>query len=117
MRYVQRAIGMTLALALLQPALAADIDAGEKKFRQLCSTCHGPAGGGDGPAAAGLNPKPRDLGDAGWQASVDDEHLRTVITKGGAAVGLSPLMTPFGGAVRGEDLENLVAFIRSLSEK
>jgi len=117
MKYVQRAIGMTLAVALLQPALAADIDAGGKKFRQLCSTCHGPAGGGDGPAAAGLNPKPRDLGDAGWQASVDDEHLRTVITKGGAAVGLSPLMTPFGGAVRGDDLENLVAFIRSLSEK
>lgn len=117
MRYMIRVTGFMLMLVFVQPALAADIDAGKQKFRQMCSTCHGPAGGGDGPAAAGLNPKPRDLGDAGWQASVDDEHLRTVITKGGTAVGLSPLMTPFGSILKGDDLENVIAFIRSLAEQ
>jgi len=117
MTYWKELAGLVLVVLLVQPAVAADPEAGEKKFKQLCSSCHGPAGGGDGPAAAGLNPKPRDLSDAEWQASVDDEHLRTVISKGGPAVGLSPMMTPFGHALKGEDLENVVAYIRSLADQ
>jgi mono/diheme cytochrome c family protein len=97
-------------------ALAADAAAGEAKFKQLCSACHGPTGGGDGPAATGLRPAPRDLGDAAWQASVDDAHIRTVIEKGGTAVGLSPMMTPWGHALKGADLDNVVAYIRSLNK-
>ncbi|PON19491.1 hypothetical protein C2W62_02445 [Candidatus Entotheonella serta] len=34
---------------------------GETLFRTHCSVCHGQTGRGDGPAAAGLNPKPADL--------------------------------------------------------
>ena len=37
-------------------------------FAQRCTLCHGPEGKGDGPAAANLNPKPRNYGDATWQA-------------------------------------------------
>ena len=33
---------------------------GGELFRNYCQTCHGPAGGGDGPGAAGLRPLPRD---------------------------------------------------------
>ncbi len=102
--------GSLLAL----PAQAADIDAGETKFKQLCATCHGPTGHGDGPASAALNPKPRDMSDSEWQASVDDDHLEAVIMKGGPAVGLSPMMTPFGHALSADDLDNIVAYIRSL---
>jgi len=102
------------AAAVVAPALAADADAGEAKFKQLCATCHGPSGQGDGPASAGLNPKPRDMSDSEWQASVDDERLRNVIENGGAAVGLSPTMTAFGHALSDEDLDNIVAYIRSL---
>lgn len=58
-----------------------------------CAACHGTAGKGDGPAAGGLNPKPRSFGDPAWQKSVTDEHLAKVIVEGGAAVGKSPLMT------------------------
>jgi mono/diheme cytochrome c family protein len=97
-------------------AHAGDAEAGKAKFQQFCATCHGPAGAGDGPASAALRPPPRHLGDAEWQASVDDEHIKKVITQGGAAVGLSPMMTPWGHALKGEDLENVVAYIRSLSK-
>jgi mono/diheme cytochrome c family protein len=93
---------------------AGDADAGKAKFQQFCVTCHGPAGAGDGPAAAALRPQPRHLGDPEWQASVDDDHIKKVITDGGASVGLSPMMTPWGHALKGEDLENVVAYIRSL---
>lgn len=97
------------------PAYAGDADAGKAKFQQLCAVCHGPAGAGDGPAAAGLNPKPRPFGDAEWQESVDDDYLRTIITKGGPAVGKSPMMTAQRN-LKDEDLANLVAYIRSLAE-
>mgnify|MGYP002621377683 CR=1 FL=1 len=97
-------------------AHAGDADAGKAKFQQFCATCHGAAGAGDGPASASLRPKPRSLADAEWQAKVDDDHIRKVISQGGAAVGLSPLMTPWGHVVKGDDLENVVAYIRSLAK-
>jgi mono/diheme cytochrome c family protein len=37
------------------------IDNGRALFQTHCSACHGPEGRGDGPAAAGLNPRPADL--------------------------------------------------------
>jgi len=63
-------------------------------FASRCATCHGAAGKGDGAAAAGLNPKPRDMSDAAWQKSVSDEHIEKIILLGGPAVGMSPLMPP-----------------------
>lgn len=105
---------LVLAAIVAAPAVAADAAAGAAKFKQFCATCHGATGKGDGAAAVSLKPKPRNLADAQWQATVDDEYLRKVITKGGAAVGKSPLMTPWGHALKGADLDNVVAYIRSL---
>jgi mono/diheme cytochrome c family protein len=116
MRKFPLVAGMAALCLIGAQAHAGDADAGKAKFQQFCATCHGPAGAGDGPAAAGLNPKPRPLGDAEWQAGVEDDYLKKVITQGGAAVGLSPLMTPWGHALRGDDLENIVAYIRSLAK-
>lgn len=116
MRVLITALSLSAAALLAQPALAADVDAGDAKFKQLCATCHGQTGAGDGPASAALNPKPQSLNDSEWQASIDDEHIRTVIKDGGAAVGLSPMMTAFGHALSEEDLDNLVAYIRSLDD-
>jgi hypothetical protein len=63
-------------------------------FSTRCATCHGPTGKGDGPAAATLNPKPRNYTDPEWQKSVSDEQIKKTIVEGGAAVGKSPLMAP-----------------------
>lgn len=115
MRVLLTAVLISTGALLAQPSLAADAAAGEAKFKQMCATCHGPSGHGDGPASASLNPQPRNLSDSEWQASVDDEHIRTVITKGGPAVGLSPMMTAFGH-LSDEDVDNLVAYIRSLDD-
>jgi mono/diheme cytochrome c family protein len=41
---------------------------GKALFEQNCVSCHGPAGQGDGPGAAGINPRPRDFTKAdGWK--------------------------------------------------
>ncbi len=114
MRMLSALLFVALGTSLATWSVAADVAAGEAKFKQLCSTCHGPTGLGDGPAAAGLRPKPRPLGDPAWQDEVDDAHIAKVITEGGAAVGLSPMMTPWGHALKGDDLANVLAYIRSL---
>jgi mono/diheme cytochrome c family protein len=119
-----RIIGLTMwVLGLGVVAHAADIPAaavteGEQVWATRCSICHGAGGKGDGPAAGPLNPKPRDLSDVKWQASVDDQHIQTIVVKGGPAVNLSPMM----GA--NPDLESkpdvvkaLVAKVRSLGAK
>lgn len=89
---------LAAALCLAQAAPAADAvppaatQEAQEIFKSRCVTCHGAAGKGDGPASAALTPKPRDLGDAGWQKSVTDAHIEKIILSGGPAVGLSPLM-------------------------
>jgi len=64
----------------------------EQIFKTRCVTCHGPEGGGNGPASAGLTPPPRNFQDPAWQASVTDEHIEQIVQYGGAAVGKSPAM-------------------------
>lgn len=47
-----------------RPAVAyqtASIAAGAAVFQEHCATCHGPAGGGDGPAGRAMWPRPADL--------------------------------------------------------
>lgn len=63
-------------------------------FSGRCSPCHGATGGGDGAAAAALNPHPRNFHDATWQSSVTDDHIENIIRVGGAAVGKSAAMPP-----------------------
>lgn len=62
--------------------------------RNRCTSCHGSRGAGDGPNAATLPVKPRDLSAQEWQKSVSDSQIRSVIVKGGAGVGKSILMPP-----------------------
>ena len=64
----------------------------EKIFSERCVTCHGAGGAGDGPASAGLVPKPRNFRDAAWQQSVSDEYIEQIVQYGGAAVGKSAAM-------------------------
>jgi mono/diheme cytochrome c family protein len=66
----------------------------EEIFANRCSPCHGPSGKGDGPASAGLTPKPRNLSDGAWQKEVDDAYLAKIVQYGGAAVGKSAAMPP-----------------------
>ncbi len=83
-------------------------------FRVRCATCHGETGDGRGPASAGLQPAPRDFGDADWQAEVSDDHIEKVIAGGGPPLGLSPAMPAHPDLAPGE-LAAVRAHIRSLA--
>ncbi len=84
-------------------------------FQMRCVMCHGPSGKGDGPAAANINPKPRNYNSKKWQKSVTDEQIAEVIKKGGQALGLNAMM-PGQPDLSDEQITSLVDLIRSFAE-
>jgi cytochrome c553 len=95
-------------------AYAADAEQGKKLYGQFCASCHGQSGKGDGPAAAALNPKPRDHTDREYMSKLSDDEMLKVIKNGGASVGKSPLMPPWGASLKDEQIQDIMAHIRSL---
>jgi mono/diheme cytochrome c family protein len=83
----------------------------EQIFTSLCVPCHGSVGAGDGPASAGLSPKPRAFSDKTWQSSVDDAHIEKIIKLGGPGVGKSAAMPA------NPDLGSKDEVVRALREK
>lgn len=86
---------------------------GKEVYLKTCSPCHGEGGKGDGPAAAALNPKPRDHTNGAYMDTLTNQHIYTVIKQGGASFGF-PTM-PAQPQLSDEDVKNTIAFVRSLS--
>lgn len=117
------ALAALVTLAIPGSALAAgDADAGKITYMTNCQSCHGDTGKGDGPVGAVLQPSPRDFSMGDFKFDTDDDgksgtdaDLANVIKKGGLAYGGSPLMAAWPALSDG-DVDNLVAFIRSLKQ-
>jgi mono/diheme cytochrome c family protein len=86
-------------------------EAASQIFEERCSSCHGPKGRGDGPAAENLKPRPRDFQNRRWQKSVSDAEIAKAIVYGGSSVGLSGEMAP------NPDLETEPAIVGALVER
>ena len=93
---------------------AANVEEGKKLYGQFCASCHGQSGKGDGPAATALNPKPRDHTDKAYMSKLADEDLLKVIKNGGASVGKSPLMPPWGASLKDDQIQDIIAYVRTL---
>jgi mono/diheme cytochrome c family protein len=91
-------------------------NAGEKKYLQLCASCHGQSGKGDGPFSKGLPDKPANFTDRTYMATKTDKYLENIITNGGQSMGKSPLMPPFRRQLKPEDLSNLITYIREFTQ-
>lgn len=79
---------------------------GRRLAQQSCAECHGETGLGDGPAAAGLNPRPASWRTAEFQAQSDACIFAKLSTGRGA-------MPPAGRMPEAERWQ-IVSFIRSL---
>jgi len=97
---------------------AGGMDEAKQMFATVCAACHGIDGTGNGPAAASINPKPRNYTDPAWQASVTDDDIRKIILQGGQAVGKSPMM-PAQAQLKDkpEVVSGLVSIVRSFGPK
>jgi cytochrome c oxidase subunit 2 len=90
---------------------------GEKIFAELgCSTCHRTDLQGRGPNLQGVYGKPVQLED-GRTVTADENYLRECILDPGAkrVKGFQPLMPTFQGLVTEEQVNALVAYIKSIS--
>ena len=85
-------------------------------YNTYCAACHGPDGAAAGAAAMAMSPRPRNLTDAKWQANVADARIYKVIKDGGASVGLSASMAPWGAVLNDELINGLVAKIRDFKK-
>lgn len=103
--------GSTTESSASTTVTAADRAEAADLFAKRCAACHGPNGEGNGPAAAGLNPKPRNYHDKAWQASTTDEEIEKAIVYGGSAVGKSPIMAA------NPDLQSKPGVVTALREK
>jgi cytochrome c oxidase cbb3-type subunit 3 len=93
---------------------AGNSDHGKEIYDQLCWRCHGRLGKSDGPVSDAMNPRPRDLTDRTYMATVSDDELLNVIKYGGVGVGKSPAMMAFKDVLSDDDIGDLIAFIRTL---
>lgn len=102
------------ASALPSPDLGYNAREGRTLYRHYCLNCHGETGKGDGFNAYNLDPHPRSLADSTFQAQRSDSDLVVAIRSGGAAVGLSNGMPPWGRTLPERQIQNVVAYLRTL---
>ena len=102
---------MLFVNAALAVDAAADPAAGKLLYAASCTACHGATGGGNGPAAVALKPKPTDFTATGWSAARTDAQLVTAIRAGRPDTGMAPF-TELSDA----DVADLVAYLRVFSK-
>jgi cytochrome c oxidase subunit II len=91
---------------------------GEKIFAQLgCATCHRGDSQGRGPNLEGVFGKPVALAD-GRTVTADENYIRECILSPGdkRVKGFQPIMPTFQGLVTDEQVNALVAYVKSLSK-
>ncbi len=95
---------------------AAAVTAGQTIFETNCVTCHGPEGRGDGPAAAGLEPKPASLADRTMMSDLSDGYLFWRVSEGGAMTPFNSAMPAWKASLSDEEMWQVITYVRSLSQ-
>jgi len=111
------AAGLVAFLLVCAPLNAQESGTVKERFGELCATCHGEDGGGDGPSAKVFNIKPRNFTDCASMAKISDATLFTAIHDGGAAVGVNSAMPRWREALDDQQIKALVAYVRSLCKR
>lgn len=105
-----------LEIVGVAPELTKSEERGLMIFRHYCAHCHGFTGQGDGQNSYGLEIPPRDLLTLELDGVRTDEELRLIISGGGTALQLSPMMPPWGHLLELRRIDDLVALIHILPE-
>ena len=114
MRTLRRVDVLVMAALCLAPAAAlaaGDAERGKSLFKTLCAGCHGPDGRG---GAHTFMPHVDTLTRKGYIEQVPDDYLAMVILEGGVSVGKSSYMPSWKSKLQEQDVQDIIAFIRSL---
>ena len=96
--------------------LTYELRLGKATYQHYCMTCHGETGAGDGFNAFNVQPQPRDHTDPAFQKAKSNADLADAIRRGGAGVGLSPLMPPWGKTLTDDQIKEVISYIRTLKK-
>ena len=88
---------------------------GKYFYSKYCLICHGAEGKGDGFNAFNLDTKPRNLTDGKYMTALSDARLIETVTQGGRGVNRSSLMPSWGGRLNKQEVEYIVAYIRTFA--
>ena len=97
---------LTLALCGRRAPAADD---GKVVYEIRCAPCHGSAGTGDGPAAAALEPKPRNFRDPGFWRGRSRTSLKLTVEQGRPGT----MMSPFKGVLSDAEIDDVVSYVES----
>lgn len=91
---------------------ASPIEAGKQLFTQNCAGCHGASGeGGPNPAHPGQSIPP--ISTSEFLKTRDDFSLKAIISQGQPTAGMSPFGASFGGSLDDDQIDAIVAYLRS----
>jgi mono/diheme cytochrome c family protein len=118
MRNVLKTLLWFVALGLALPAWAAEPDQqgpeetfkdvrGYIVFKTHCVMCHGIHADGNGRAAKNYNPRPANL----RLSDKSEKYKEMIISKGGAAMGRSAFMPPWGQELTDEQIRDVVYYL------
>ncbi|MEZ4404264.1 MAG: efflux RND transporter permease subunit [Kofleriaceae bacterium] len=93
----------------LGPSASVSLARGAELFAASCAACHGTTGGGDGPAARGLNPAPRSFLDPQVTTGLSPVRAYSAITDGVAGTAM-----PSFAALGERDRWDLAFFVSAL---
>jgi mono/diheme cytochrome c family protein len=86
---------------------------GAQVYNNRCVLCHGSFGEGDGRMARVIkSPPPANL----MRSRLPDDYLVNIITKGGAGMGRSPQMPPWGDQLSPNEIRSVIFYIKHLRE-
>jgi cytochrome c553 len=93
---------------LVAPACLAAEPVGKRVYLERCAPCHGDDGRGDGPAAAALEPRPRNLRDPSFWDGRTPARLRDVVQHGKTGT----MMQPFEGVLSDGEIDAVVEYLQ-----
>jgi mono/diheme cytochrome c family protein len=89
---------------------------GQRIFYDKCVWCHAdstPAGPSN---RMNVQPTPPLINDGKVFNSLSEEYLRNAITLGGAAMGKSAMMPPYGRTLSQDEIKAVIAYMRAVAE-
>lgn len=106
------ALGFALPASAAEPGQAGPEEAykdvrGYIVFKTNCVLCHGIHAEGDGRAARNYTPRPANL----RLSDKNDQYKEMIIRNGGAAMGRSPFMPPWGQELTDEQIRDVVYYL------
>src|SRR6266550_1532702 len=108
---VRRTLRLVACAALWASNLSAQ---GDSLYAAWCSRCHGADARGTPAASARLAVPPANLASCAVSTAETEEQWVGIVTRGGAAFGLSLDMPAYGEAGTPEQIRAIVRYVRSL---